>query len=427
MNESTISTQKTPFGKLLVGMVFGQFGYTMATVIPLALLLVFKFIEIDPQHITADFSIVTGIGAIINIVFAYVGGAISDRTTFAFGRRRTWIMIGSIVGAASLMGVATAKSVNVIVVYWCVALLFYNFAFASYSALIPDQVEEQHRGKASGIIGLFNPLAILIGMITMTALNSLTVTMKFGVLSTVSVVGAIIACILIKDPPISEYKSPHKAAAASFSEKIGRIYPSPRKYPFFTWACLTRFLAAAAFAAQTYATIYLMQKFNVAQEAVTGIATLGSLINTVTLAVSSVIGGVLSDKFRKQKPFVGGAAVLLGIGVWIMAFAPSVTFYFVSQAVIGVGFGMFLAVDIALVARVLPNKEDAAKDFGIMNVANNIAGSVVPVIATPLIAAGGFVLFYGVLGVAGLLSAAAVAPIPEMSPKIENEHISQVD
>lgn len=418
MNET-----KTPLGRLLVGMVFGQFGYTMATVIPLAILLVFKFIETDPTNITADFSIVTGVGAIINIVFAYVGGAISDRTTLSFGRRRTWIMIGSIVGAAALMGVATAKSINMIVVYWCIALLFYNFAFASYSALIPDQVEEKHRGKASGIIGLFNPIAILGGMIMMTALNSLPLIMKFGVLSIISVTGAIIACILVKDPPISEYKSSNKGEATSFSEKMGRIYPSPKKYPYFSWACLTRFLAAVAFASQTYATIYLMQKFSIAQEAVTGIATLGSLINTVTLALASVVGGVLSDKFRKQKPFVGGAAIMLGIGVWIMAFAPSVTVYFISQAVIGLGFGMFLAVDIALVARVLPNKEDAAKDFGIMNVANSIAGSVVPVIATPLIALGGFALFYGILGIGGLLSAAAVAPIPEMSEKSVEEAI----
>lgn len=117
----------------------------------------------------------------------------------------------------------------------------------------------------------------------------------------------------------------------------------------------------------------------------------------MTLALASVVGGFLSDKFRKQKPFVGGAAVLLGMGVWIMASAPSVTFYFISQGVIGFGFGMFLAVDIELVVRVLLNKEDAAKDFGIMNVANNIAGSIVPVIATPLIALGGFALFYGVL------------------------------
>jgi hypothetical protein len=71
---------------------------------------------------------------------------------------------------------------------------------------------------------------------------------------------------------------------------MARIYPSPRKYPYFSWACLTRFLAAAAFAAQTYATIYLMQKFGIAQEAVTGIATVGSLVNTVTLALSSVVG-----------------------------------------------------------------------------------------------------------------------------------------
>lgn len=195
-------------------------------------------------------------------------------------------MIGSIVGAAALMGVSTAKSINMVIVFWCIALLFYNLESVSFSALIPDQVEEQHRGKASGIIGLFNPIAIVLGMITMTALNSLTLTMKFGVLASVSVVGAIIGCILIKDPPISEYKSSHKTAATNFGEKMARIYPSPKKYPNFSWACLTRFLAAAAFAAQTYATIYLMQKFGIAQEAVTGIATVGSMINNCDTCLS---------------------------------------------------------------------------------------------------------------------------------------------
>lgn len=77
------------------------------------------------------------------------------------------------------------------------------------------------------MIGLFNPVAIVVGMITMTALNDLTLTMKYGVLASV---------------------------------------------------------AAVAFASQTYGTIYLKEKFSIAQDAVTGMVTLGSLINTVTLA-----------------------------------------------------------------------------------------------------------------------------------------------
>lgn len=426
MNQERTVANKTPFGKLLTGMIVGQFGYTMATVIPLAILLTFKFLQIDPQHVTGDFSVASGVGALLGVIFNYVGGAISDRTTFFFGRRRTWILIGSFVGAGALIGIALTKSVVLVIVLWSVALIFYSTAFASYSALLPDQVDESRRGTVSGLVGLFNPLGILVGMAVLTAINGLTLLMKYGAVAGISVLGAIIACVLIKDEPIKKYVSPNKGSqAGTFGEKIARIYPSPRKYPAFTWAFLTRFLVCTAFASQVYATLYFMQKFHVSQEQVTGIATLNSLVQTVGLGISAVLGGILSDKFRKQKPFVAGAAIIVAIGVLTMAFAPTLPVVFIGTGILGFGYGSFIAVDMALIARILPNKEDAAKDFGIMNIASQLPQSLVPVAANPLIGLGGFTLFYGVLAGAGLLSALAVAPIPEMEAK-ETEQVQKM-
>lgn len=418
MNNSTVSNNtKTPFGKLLFGMIIGQSTYTMATVIPLAILLTFKFLEIDPQNVTTDFSLATGIGALIGVIFNYIGGAISDRTTFLFGRRRTWILIGSLVGAASLIGIGLAKTVTMVVVLWSIALIFYSTAFAAYSALFSDQVDESRRGTASGLIGLFNPVAILVGMIVLTALNNLTLIMKYGVVASISVIGALIACLLIKDEPIKQYVSNNVSNNSTFGENLSKLYPNPRKYPAFTWGVITRLLVCTAFASQVYATLFFMQKFHISQEEVTGIATLNSLIQTVGLGVAAVLGGMLSDKFRKQKPFVAGAAVLVAIGVFMMAIAPSVQVVFIGTGILGVGYGTYIAVDMAIIARILPNQQDVAKDFGIMNVAGQLPQSIVPVVAPSLIGIGGFTLFYGILAAAGLLSAVAVAPIPEMSPR----------
>lgn len=411
---------KTPFRRLLIGMIVGQFGYTMATVIPLAILLTFKFLEIDPENVTADFSIASGIGALVGVAFNYIGGAISDRTTFFLGRRRTWILTGTFVGAASLIGISQTTSVVMVIVFWCVALCLYSTAFAAYSALLPDQVEENRRGTVSGLVGLFNPLGILVGMMVLTALNNLSLTMKFGAVAGVSVLGALIASILIKDEPIDQYKSCEKnLSSSSFGKKLGKIYPSPRAYPSFTWGFITRFLVCTAFASQVYATLFFMQKFNIPQEQVTGIATLNSLIQTIGLGISAIAGGMLSDKFRKQKPFISVAAVLVAVGVFTIAIAPSLPIVFIGTGILGIGYGSYIAVDMALIARILPNKEDAAKDFGIMNIAGQLPQSLVPVIANPLIAAGGFTLFYGILAFAGLLGMAAVAPIPEVPKEPE--------
>jgi len=416
MNQVCAESQKrTPFGRLVSGIVLGQFGYTMATIVPLIILLTFKFLEIDPQNVTADFSMATGAGALVGIIAAYIGGVVSDRTTVSFGRRRTWILIGTVLAAVALMFLGKASTVGEVILLWCVALTFYAFSFAALSALVPDQVEEQKRGTASGIIGLFNPIAILFGMGVMTAINDQSVDFKFTCLAGISVICAVVSCILVKEGKPTRFTEENPGKKLTFGEWLGRIYPNPRKYPAFSWGVLTRFLVCLAFATQVFGALYFMQKFHVSPEEVTGIAALNALIQTVALGVASVIGGMLSDKFRKQKPFVSIAAVVVAIGIMVMAFAPSVPYAFLGTAILGVGYGAYIAVDMALISRILPNPKDAAKDFGIMNVASQLPQSIVPVFAPRLIGAGGFPLFYGILAIAGLLSAAAVAPIPEMS------------
>ena len=47
------------------------------------------------------------------------------------------------------------------------------------------------------------------------------------------------------------------------------------------------------------------------------------------------------------------------------------------MAIGGLGFGMYVAVDLALVADVLPNK-DNAKDLGVFNIASALPFSIAP-------------------------------------------------
>ncbi|MBP2642676.1 MAG: major facilitator superfamily 1 [Firmicutes bacterium] len=406
---------RTPYWRLLGGMVLGQLGNTMATVIPLALLLTLKLVEIDPQNVAGNMGMAAGVASLVGIFASYIGGAVSDRTTLTFGRRRTWILIGCFVGAACLVALGATRDIGQIVLYWCMAVACFAFGSASLSALIPDQVEEGRRGTASGVIGLFNPVAIVVGMGIMTALNSIPIDTKFNVLAGIAVFCGVVCCLLVKEGAV-KWQKPNAQEKMTFGEKLGRLYPSPRKYPAFSWGVLTRFLVSMAFNTQMFGTLYLMQKFNISPEAVTGVAAFTMLLQTAGAAAASFFGGMLSDKCRKQKPFVEGAAVLVALGVLILAFAPSMMYVYIGNAITGIGFGAYLAVDMALTARILPNKKDAAKDFGIMNIAGTLPQSLVMAIASPLLALGGFPVFYGVLAITGILSAAAVIPIPEMSP-----------
>jgi MFS family permease len=82
------------------------------------------------------------------------------------------------------------------------------------------------------------------------------------------------------------------------------------------------------------------------------------------------------------------------------------------MAIGGLGFGIYMAVDLALVADVLPAGENA-KDLGVLNIAGALPYSVAPAIAPAILAVGNgsYGALYAVAGVCAVLGAAAILPV----------------
>lgn len=415
--ESTVQ-QKTPLRRLVAALCIGKSITAMVVLIPISLLLSFQSVEISPHNYTTVFSLVSGIGAIFALIGNPIGGAISDRTRLQYGRRRTWILLGSILGSAAMVGVIFSKSVVTMAIFWSLVQFFYNFAYAAYMALVPDQVDEAHRGSVSGIIGLALPIAVAVGYILMTVMSGTPLAMRWGVLVVMGVLSAVISCFMITDPKAVYQK---RSERKSFAETVSGIYPSPRRYPVFTWGILTKLFQSMAYCYQLYNSTMLMQRFKLNQVQTTEYATLMQILALIFMGISSVLGGMLSDKIRRQKPFVICSVLVMSAGLILMAAAKTILIITVANVIISFGYGIYTAVDTAMIARILPRKADAAKDYGIMNVADTLPQSVVPAIAAPLILIGSWPLFYGVLCVCGILSAVTVLPIPEMSRKQQAE------
>jgi MFS family permease len=111
----------------------------------------------------------------------------------------------------------------------------------------------------------------------------------------------------------------------------------------------------------------------------------------------------------------------------LMYIIPSVKVFFVAAIVSSLGYGCFGAVDTALVARILPNKEDTAKDFGIMNVANCIPQSLVPAIAPLVLAIGGWNFFFISLVMMPIVGMLTILPIPEVGHKLKSEREVEIN
>ena len=264
----------------------------------------------------------------------------------------------------------------------------------------------------SGILGLTMPVAIVFGYVLMSVMEKSSLAARFGILAVIGIVVAVITCAMIVDPP-QRYQKTGKHIS------LNDIYPNPKKYPAFTWGILTRFFMSMTYCYQLYTSMMLMQRFHLNEIKTTNYTTIIEVLSLAAMAVSSIFGGMLSDKIRKQKPFIVSSVIVMVIGLLIVAFVSNLTIVAIGCVIINFGYGIYTAVDTALIARILPHQQDAAKDYGLMNVADCLPQSVVPAMAAPLIAVGSWPLFYGILSACGVISAIVVHPIPEMSPKPE--------
>ncbi len=114
-----------------------------------------------------------------------------------------------------------------------------------------------------------------------------------------------------------------------------------------------------------------------------------TLVTTATTVVGSFISGWLSDRVGRRKVFVCASAFIYACGLAVIGLATDFQGFLWGIAIVGFGQGVYVAVDMALVTEVLPDKDaDAAKDLGVFNLASALPQSVAPAIAPIFLAIG---------------------------------------
>ncbi|ULT58276.1 MFS transporter [Neobacillus drentensis] len=419
--ENTV-INKTPFGRLIVASILGV-GTAIAPLVLLAFgLIQFIIIKIvGPEHSTAVYGTASGITGIAVVIFGLLSGVIADKTRVKMGRRRFWIIGGSIGGAICMLALAYSTSIPMLVISWCLAQFFYGMVSLSCYAIVPEQVEQEKFGRISGIIGAAAPAFVMTGQMLMGVFAKSTQSEKMITMIIVQLIGGMLAALLIKD----NYFAGSEAKSEKKSIGIRGFYPSFKKHPSYTWALLTKLFIYFTNAGMNMLTLFYIARFHLSETKIFQLMGLTAPAIAV-MVVAGLLGGFLSDKVKKQKPFVIGAAILTGICLITFAFSSSVTWVIVGNFIFNFGFGMYNAVDNALVNRILPSTENAAKDISIMNTTTNLASTLVNFAAPALIGLGvslfggdGYTLFFLVLAAFSILSAVFVLPIPEMESKLK--------
>jgi MFS family permease len=396
--------------KFVGGLVFAQLIFFIALLGPAIIGIGLKVQSVIPlEQQTNAVAIVGGFGALFAVIGNVLFGRLSDRTTSRFGRRRPWIVGGTVVMTLAFVVMALGQNVWVITAGWCLAQLGANATLAPFIATISDQVPKFQRGSVSALLGIAQNIGILGGTYLADLFKNQLVVL-FVVPSLFAIGAMILFAVILPDQRLTVH--PPKMTAG---EWITTFWLNPRKHPDFALAWWSRFLITlATFMFTTFRLFYLRDELGLAESDAPGAVVVGVLIYTIALVASGWIAGKISDRTGRRKFLVAGSTLLFAVGIVLLAHVDTLTGFYVVEAVLGVAYGVYVGVDLALVVDVLPNPDDAGKDLGVFNMANALPQSVAPAIGGVLLSIGAvgadknYELLLYTAGVAGLIGAVVV-------------------
>ena len=371
-------------------MVLAQFGVFMAFITPLAISLSVRVNELAPGH-EEYLSFITGAGALVVMLTSPFLGIASDRTRTRIGRRRPFMIAGTILGVASLLVMASAPNVIVLGAGWILAQLGWGQALSNLQISTADRLAPTQRGKVAGLAGFATQIAPVVGVILVSGLtgNALLLFLVPGIAGVVLV--ALFVILVHEDD----------SRDLDFDENltVGRILRkylfNPRQYPDYSLNWLARFLFYFGLTLNTtFTAFFFAARLGISLAEVAGVIALLGGVGVLAVTAGALGGGFLSDKLHRRRLFVLISSLLMGVGMVTMAFSTDLPILIAGSLIVSVGIGGFSAVDQALLLDVLPEREtDAGRFMGITGFATSIPQAIAP-LSAPLfltvgVAAGG--------------------------------------
>jgi MFS family permease len=323
----------------------------------------------DPLEVGRLTFLISIPAALISIVIQPTVGSISDYTISRWGRRKPFIVIGSLLDVVFLAGIATAN--NVVALGAFIALLAFstNIARGPFQGYVPDLVSEKQVGLASAMVGLMQVLGNVTGFVLVT------VAVLGGVIEAAIAAVAIVELVTMfavvfrvgqgQPPKDRDGRSWGSIAAETWGTDI-------LKERSYVWMLTSRFFFLMGGAMLiNYIITYLKQSHGLGEDS----ANTANLVVLVAVVIANVIAIVpaarLSDRIGRKPVIYASCAVGLS-GILIAAVAPTVPIAIVGATLFGASGGAFLAVDWALMTDIIP-KAASGRYMGLSNVATTSA------------------------------------------------------
>lgn len=304
---------------------------------------------------------IVAVGAVEAMIGPAVVGWLSDRTRGPWGRRKPFLFVGALATSGALLLLASARSLPMMAFAYLLVQLSDDLATGPYSSFVPEFVPEEHRGKASGVLGMLQLAAQIVAVGVGLALGDVArVYMVAAVLNLVCAAATLQA--LPPDRPAPDVRPENKLRLEDWT--------GPFRNPDFRWTWITRFLVAFGFY------LILIYVSNYLSDRVHDLRLFGfdlkepsraALVAAVAIAVTGAIGAVAAGKWtdRSRKAVIRASGWVMAATIVPFALVPNLNVMVCCALVFGLGYGAYQTASWAIASDVLPDPDAAAKDMGI--------------------------------------------------------------
>ncbi len=308
--------------------------------------------------------VLVSVGLVVAIVIQPVMGGISDRTTARWGRRKPFMLLGSLFSALFLLLMAAVSTYALLFAVVILLQVSSNSAHGPYQGIIPDLVPQDRRGRASGFFGLANNLGVLLGaLIAGQFLDRGQPGHYLFVAAAVLVIVAVVSALTIREEPLEE-----KPEFTGIAKELRTRFAELRARPGFSWILLSRlFFFMGLLAADQILLFFVEERLGILENSGLHVTmALGVLI--VVAAVVVVPAGWLSDRTDRRKLVFAACSVGVLAAIALL-FTTQFSMLLVGFALLGVSVGIFVSSDWALAIDLIPDPRAPGLYMGLTNLA----------------------------------------------------------
>ena len=321
-------------------------------------------------------ALISAAGAVVAVIVQPTVGSISDYTVSRWGRRKPYLVIGASLDVVFLFALANSYTVLALVTFYMLLQFSSNFAQGPFQGYVPDLVPAPQVSLASALVGVMSIVGNVVGLGTVALALLFTppgqkpdFQWPLLALGLFELTTAIVTVMTVDEGRRPRDRAGRRWVSVALEAWGREVF----RYPSYLWMIGSRlFILAGMGMILKIADWYMERSLGLDQGARGAWVFILSGLIVAGVVISTFPAARLSDRVGRKPPIY--LACLLGvIGMTVLMLAPTVLVSAAGALIVGLGGGMFLAVDWALLTDIVP-KFAAGKFMGFSNLASGLAG-----------------------------------------------------